>query len=66
MSDKITELKEYLEKKFKPQDLTPLVEEDFDINSAAGGNIDDAFYLGLSAGQADAFQEIINFLEPVE
>jgi hypothetical protein len=59
---KLLELKEYLSKKFKPNDLTPLVEEDFDIYSAAGGNVDDAFSLGLSAGQADMIQEILTFL----
>lgn len=59
---KLLDLKEYLSKKFNPDDLTPLLEEDFDINSAAGGNIDDAFSLGLSVGRADMIQEIIDFL----
>lgn len=59
---KLVELKEFLKKRFKQNDLTPLVEEDFDVYSAAGGNVDDAFSLGLSAGQADMIQEILNFI----
>lgn len=61
LEDLMENLMTYLESRFKPKDLQPLIEDDYDINSWCGGNVDDAFSLGVSAGYADAIQEIMNF-----
>ena len=58
MDNEIEKLKQFLQK--KASSGKHLSDEEYDINSASGGNIDDAYSYGQDDGEVDLAQHILD------